>query len=168
MQRAILRNLSEESVKWVRANLAHMDNITNNERESASRKVLAVANELLAAGEISGVEAESVGKDAAPVAEDKALRDVLTELVDIANSSGMSAIAQLGEGAGEPLLREGIPLVVAGQSGETLNAKLGAMSRALEDAYAQRLAWMRMALNAIADGADAESFRARLFSDDDD
>ena len=50
LQRRILLSLSADSVKWMKANLAHIEAVSNAEREGAEKKLLKVANALLAGG----------------------------------------------------------------------------------------------------------------------
>ncbi|MEQ8455517.1 MAG: FliG C-terminal domain-containing protein [Sandaracinaceae bacterium] len=163
LQRRILGNLSQESVQWVRQNLEHMDHVTDAERDGARAKVLRVANALLADGEISAPEPEAIGADEAPGAQEKGLRDLLTDLVRIAEQSGTGALEQLASSAGEPLLAHGLTLVAEGKKGDALRAELATRRAELERRYAQRLEWMGEALVAIAEGEGAEAFRARLF-----
>lgn len=165
LQRRILGNLSGESVQWVRQNLEHMDHVTDAERDGARAKVLKAANALLADGEIGAPEPESVGADDAPEAQEKGLRDLLTDLVRIAEQSGPGALEALASSAGEPLLAHGLTLVAEGKKGDALREDLAARRAELEARYAQRLKWMVEALVAIGDGEGAESFRARLFAE---
>lgn len=163
LQRRVLANLSESSVAWMRANLAHMEQVFNAERESAERKVLEVANRLLRAGEIALPEPESVGSDEAPDAADADLRDLLSDLVRIASQSGPAALVEVLASAGEPLLSEGLAWVVEGTKGDDLRAKAAARRAELEADYARRLRWMEDALAAVAEGESPEDFRKRLF-----
>jgi len=163
LQRRILRNLTEESVKWMRANLEHMDQITDHERDQARGKVLKKANALLAEGTIGLPEPESIGTDEAPDPEKKELRELLVDLVRIGEQSGPSALRQIADSAGEPLLREGIHKVVDGADSDTLRAELSELRAELEKRYAQRLKWMVEALVAIGEGETADSFSKRVF-----
>ncbi len=162
-QRRLLSNLSADSVKWLRDNLAHIDEVTRAEREGAQKKVLKAANQLLAEGKIGLPEPESIGASEAPDASDKDLRELLTELVKIAAQSGPDALTEVLAGSGEPLLAEGLALIKAGKKGGELRTALGDHRAKLEAHYAQRLLWMADALEAIAHGEKPESFRARLF-----
>lgn len=162
LQRRMLRNLSAESVSWLRENLRYMERVTDAERDGARRKVLKAANQLLGAGEIALPEPESVGASEAPVSEEKELRELLTDLVRIAEQSGVDALRELAESAGEPLLRAGLALVLEGAEGDGLRASLKEQRAALEARYAQRLAWMEEALVAIAAHEPADELRARL------
>lgn len=164
LQRRILANLSEESVRWLRQNLEHMGDVRDAEREASEAKVRKVANELRAAGEIGAPEEESVAAPEAPPAEEKALRDLLTDLVRIADQAGAEALTELAESAGEPLLREGLALVAEGRRGEALRAELADIRARLEQRYAERLKMMVEALVAIGDGESADAFRERLFA----
>ncbi len=163
LQRRILGNLSADSVKWLRDNLAYIESVSNAEREAAEKKVLKVANALLESGDIGLPEPESVGKDAAPDASDKDLRNLLTNLVRIAGQAGPEALSEVLESAGEPLLRDGLALIVEGKKGDALEEALRARRSELEADHARRLGWMHDALIAIAEGGSAEDFRAKLF-----
>lgn len=163
LQRRILGNLSAESVAWLRANLAHIDEVSNAEREGAHANVLKAANALLGAGEIGAPEAESVGADAAPNEGDKDLRELLTDLVRIAKQAGPAALTQLLSGTGEPLLVDGLALIGEGREGDALRSSLALRRAELEASYARRLAWIEEALVAIAAGEAADAFRARIF-----
>lgn len=163
LQRRILGNLGPESVAWVRENLAHIERVTNAEREGAHKKVLKAANALLAAGEIALPEPESSGSDAAPNAIDEDLRDLLSDLVRIASQAGPEALTEVLASAGEPLLEEGLALVARGASGGELRSALATRKAALQADYARRLGWMEDAIFAIAEGEPAEHFRKRLF-----
>lgn len=165
LQRRILRNLSADSVEWVRANLAHIDAVTDHERDSARGKLLKIGNKLLAAGTISAPEPESIGNDEAPDPEKKELRELLFDLVLIAEQNGPSALREISESAGEPLLREGLHLVIEGTNGDELRGSLAEIRHSLEQRYAQRLKWMVEALVAIAQGESAAEFRGRVFRD---
>jgi hypothetical protein len=167
LQRRMLRNLSAESVAWLRENLQYMERVTDAERDGARRKVLGVANRLLGAGEIAVPEPESVGAPEAPVPEEKDLRELLTDLVRIAEQSGPEALRELAESAGEPLLRGGLALILEGADGAALGASLEEQRAALEARYAQRLAWMEEAILAIAAHEPADAFRARFFASED-
>lgn len=162
LQRRILVNLSAESVAWVRANLVHMEHVSNAEREAAERKVLKAANELLRAGEIALPEPESVGAEQPPDAEEVELRKLLTELVRIAAQSGPAALTEVLASAGQPLLSDGLAWVVEGERGDALRSRLAARRAELEAEHARRLRWMEDALAAIAEGESAEDFRKRL------
>lgn len=164
LQRRILGNLTADSVKWMRDNLVHIESVSNAEREASQRKVLKAANSLLASGEIGLPEPESVGAAVAPDARDKDLRDLLTDLVRIAKQAGPEALTEVLASAGEPLLSDGLALVVDGERGDALRSSLSARRAELAADYARRLAWMEDALLAIAEGESAESFRAKLFS----
>lgn len=163
LQRRILRNLTEESVKWMRANLEHMGDVNDHERDQARAKVLKKANQLLADGTIGLPEPESIGNDEAPDPERKELRELLVDLVEIGERSGPSALRQIADSAGEPLLREGIHKVVDGSDSDTLRSELGELRAELERRYAQRLKWMVEALVAIREGETADSFSKRVF-----
>lgn len=169
LQRRILRNLGSESVKWVRDNLAHMHRVTDAERDGARAKVLKVGNALLADGTIGLPEPEAIGRDEAPDPEKKELRELLGDLVRIAEQSGPEALTELAESAGEPLLREGLQRVIrskgaGGRSGDALRKDLAELRHDLEQRYAQRLKWMVEALVAIGEGESSEAFRERVFS----
>ncbi len=163
IQRRVLRNLGAESVQWIRDNLAHMGEVNEHEAGAARGKLLAVANRLLAAGEIHRPDPASVGTSEAPDAERLGLRELLTDLVRIADQAGPAALAEVAEGAGEPLLREGLSRVIEGQRGDALRETLAELRGELERRYAQRLRWMVEALVAVADGEDADSFAQRVF-----
>ncbi|MBX3272287.1 MAG: hypothetical protein KF729_18655 [Sandaracinaceae bacterium] len=163
VQRRILRNLGPESVAWVRANLEHIEHVTDHERDQASAKLLKVANALLRAGTIAWPEPEAVGKEEAPDPERRALRELLVDLVRIAEQAGPEALTELAESAGEPLLLEGLAKVGAGSRGAALREALAPLRAELERRYAQRLAWMTEALVAIGDGEAASAFDARVF-----
>jgi hypothetical protein len=163
LQRRILGNLSTDSVKWMRENLAHMDEMTNAERESAEKKVLKVANKLLAEGEIGLPEAESAAAPDGPVQEEKDLRELLTDIVTIAAQAGPAALSEVLAASGEPLLAEGLELVLSGQGGKELRSELSKRRAALEKSYGQKLLAMEEAIVAIADGESPEAFRKRLF-----
>ncbi|MCA9609364.1 MAG: hypothetical protein KC619_27375 [Myxococcales bacterium] len=163
LQRRILRNLSPDSVGWLRANLVHMDHVTDHERDQARAKVLKVANKLLAAGEIGLPEADAIGQAAPPDEERKQMRELLVDLVRIAEQSGAEALTELAESAGEPLLQQGLARVVEGTDADTLKAELTAHRKELEHRYAKRLEWMAEALLAIGRGESAEAFDARVF-----
>jgi hypothetical protein len=163
LQRRILSNLSEESVRWLRQNLEHMGEVRDAERDASCAKVLKVANELLTSGEIGLPEEESMGAAEAPRTEEKELRDLLTDLVRIADQAGVEALTEVAESAGEPLLRQGLALLADDERGEALRAKLADMRARLEKRYAERLKMMVEALVAIGEGESAESFRKRLF-----
>lgn len=163
LQRRILKNLSPDSVSWLRANLVHMDHVTDHERDQARAKVLKVANKLLASGDIGLPEAEAVGGDAPPDAERKQMRELLVDLVRIADQSGAEALTELAESAGEPLLRLGLAKVVEGAAPDALKQELTVLRKELELRYARRLEWMAEALLAIGAGETAESFDARVF-----
>lgn len=165
LQRRILSNLGPESVAWVRENLAHMDRVTDAERDGARTKMLKCAKRLLEEGKITAPESESVGQAEAPRDEEKELRELLTDLVRIAEQAGPEALTELAQSAGEPLLRDGLALVVGGAKGAPLQEKLAAQRAALEARYAKRIAWMSEALVAISEGEEADAFRARLFQD---
>jgi hypothetical protein len=162
IQRRVLANLSESSVAWMRANLAHMEQVSNAERESAQRKVLKAANELLKAGEITVPEPESVGATEGPDAEDQDLRALLVDLVRIASQAGPEALAEVLASAGEPLLSEGLAWVHDGAKGEGLRKQAASRRKELEADYAKRLRWMEEALVAIAEGEGADAFRQRI------
>ena len=163
LQRRILRNMSEDSVRWLRQNLEHIDHVTDHERDQARGKVLKVANKLLADGQIRAPEPEAIGRDEAPDGERLELRRLLVDLVQIAQQSGVEALSELARTAGEPLLREGVSKVISGVEGDALREQLGQRRGELERRYAQRLKWMVEALVAIADGETADSFAARVF-----
>jgi len=165
LQRRILRNMSDESVLWLRQNLQHMEQVSDHERDQARGKLLKTANKLLAAGKIGLPDPASVGVEEAPDGERKELRELLVDLVQIASQSGPEALSELAESAGEPLLREGLSKVIAGESGEALRGELGVLRAELESRYAQRLKWMVEALAAIADRETPESFSERVFGD---
>lgn len=165
LRRRILGNLSEESVVWIRQNLEHMGSVNDAERDDAHARVLKVANKLLVEGEIGVPEAESVGAAEAPKAPEKALREVLTDLVSIGHAGGLEALAELAKSAGEPLLKEGLARVAKGAKGDALRADLAGVKSELEKRYAARLSWMEEALVAIGEGESPEAFRARLFED---
>ncbi|HJL16420.1 MAG TPA: FliG C-terminal domain-containing protein [Sandaracinaceae bacterium LLY-WYZ-13_1] len=165
LQRRILTNLGEESVRWLRENLQHMDDVRDAEREASEAKVLKVANELLAEGTIGLPEEESMDAAEAPRAEEKALRDLLTDLVRIAEQAGSDALSEVAESAGEPLLREGLARVAEGRRGEALRAELADVRARLERRYAERLKLMVEAVVAIGDGETADSFRERIFEE---
>lgn len=163
LQRRILGSLSEDSVKWLRENLVYMERVTDAERDGARKKILKASNVLLEDGTIKLPEPESIGKDDAPTAPEKELRELLTDLVRIAEKTGTEALGALADSAGEPLLRDGLHLVVGGTSGAALKQKLGALRSELEARYAQRLAWIEQALVAIDEGQSPDDFRASLF-----
>lgn len=166
LQRRILGNLGEESVHWLRENLAHMDEVRDAERDAANAKVVKVANRLLLAGEIGLPEPESQDAAEAPRAQEKELRDLLTDLVRIAEQAGAAALGEVAESAGEPLLREGLRLVSEGKKGDALRAELGEARTSLAARYADRLRLMEEAVVAIAAGEPADTFRKRLFEGD--
>lgn len=166
LQRRILKNLGAESVAWLRENLVHMDHVTDHERDQARAKVLKVANKLLEANKIAAPEPEAVGKDAPPDPERKALRELLVDLVRIAEQSGAEALTELAAQAGEPMLARGVARVVEGADGAALRKELGTLRAELERRYAQRLVWMTEALVAIAEGEGAEAFDARVFREE--
>ncbi len=159
VQRRILANLSADSVSWVRENLAHIDRVTNAERESAHRGVLKVANALLAAGEIELPAPKS------PEAEDGGdpLRALLTDLVRLGASAGPAALRDALASAGEPLLERGLELVTHGVSGSELVKALAEQKAALAAEHARRLSLMEEAVLAIAEGEPAERFEKRVF-----
>ncbi len=163
LQRRILRNMSDESVLWLRQNLAHMEQVSDHERDQARAKLLKVANKLLAAGTIGVPEPASIGADEAPDAVRKELRALLVDLVTIAAQAGPEALSELAASAGEPVLREGLERVLAGVGGDALRGELRELRAELESRYAQRLKWMVEALVAIAEGESAESFSERVF-----
>jgi len=165
LQRRILRNLGAESITWVRENLAHMERVTDAERDGARAKILRVANSLLRDGAIGLPEPEAIGQDEAPDPEKKELRELLCDLVQIAEQAGPDSLSELAHAAGEPLLREGLHLLTAGQRGDALRERLGATREELEHRYAQRLKWMVEALVAIGEGETTEAFRKRVFRD---
>lgn len=162
LQRRILGNLSADSVKWLRENLAHIESVNNAEREAAHKKVLKAANALLAAGEIELPEARDATDSADGDASDKDMRDALTDLVRIAGEAGPEALTEVAAALGEPLLVEGLGRILAGEHGDALRSALAAHRARLEAEYARRLRWMEDALAAIASGESAEQFRARL------
>lgn len=166
LQRRILRNMSEESVGWLRENLVHMDHVSDHERDQARAKVLKAANKLLAAGEIGLPEAEAVGAATPPDPERKKLRELLVDLVTIANQSTPAALTELAESAGEPLLRQGLARIVDGAEPDELKKELATLRGELERRYARRLEWMGEALIAIRDGESAEAFDARVFREE--
>ena len=161
LQRRILLSLSADSVKWLKENLAHIDVVSNAEREGAEKKLLKVANTLLRAGEIGLPEPESIGKDEAPDAAEKDLRDLLTDLVRIAGQAGPDALAAVLESSDEPLLVAGLGII--GEADGDVRRALAKKRAELEVAYAQRLLLIEEALVAIAEGEPADAFRARLF-----
>lgn len=163
LQRRILTNLTAESVAWLRQNLVHIETVSNAEREAAERKVLKAANALLAGGEIGLPESEPVGSETAPDRSENDLRDLLTDLVRIAREAGPAALSEVLGAGGEPLLEEGLALVIEGTRGEALRTVLATRRAELAADYARRLAWMEDAVLSIAEGEPAESFRARLF-----
>ena len=145
--------------------LAHMDEVRDAERDASNAKVVKVANALLREGEIGLPEPESEGAAEAPRAQEKALRDLLTDLVRIAEQAGSEALSEVAASAGEPLLREGLRLVGEGTSGDALRAELASVRSSLEARYAERLKMMEEAVVAIGAGEKADTFRARLFED---
>lgn len=161
LQRRILLSLSADSVKWLKENLAHIDVVSNAEREGAEKKLLKIANTLLRAGEIGLPEPESIGKDEAPDAAEKDLRDLLTDLVRIAGQAGPDALAAVLESSDEPLLVAGLGII--GEADGDVRRALAKKRAELEVAYAQRLLLIEEALVAIAEGEPADAFRARLF-----
>lgn len=161
VQRRILANLSEESVRWVRENLAHIDRVTNAEREGAEKKVLKVANALLRAGEIA-LPAPSAEGAEAPSAAAIDLGDLLTDVVRMAAQAGPEALSEVLGGAGEPLLEHGLSLLARGTRGSELARALAARKAELLAEQAERLGWMEEAVLAIAEGEPAERFRKRV------
>jgi len=161
LQRRILLSLSADSVKWLKENLAHIDVVSNAEREGAEKRLLKIANALLRAGEIGLPEPESIGKDEAPDAAEKDLRDLLTDLVRIAGQAGPDALAAVLESSDEPLLVAGLGII--GEADGDVRRALAKKRAELEVAYAQRLLLIEEALVAIAEGEPADAFRARLF-----
>lgn len=161
VQRRILANLSEESVRWVRENLAHIERVTNAEREGAEKKVLKVANALLRAGEIA-LPAPSAEGGEAPSAGAGELGALLTDLVRIAAQAGPEALAQVLGDAGEPLLEHGLSLLARGTRGSELASALAARKAELVAEHAERLRWMEEAVLAIAEGEPAEHFEKRV------
>ncbi len=161
LQRRILLSLSADSVKWMKANLAHIEAVSNAEREGAEKKLLKVANALLRAGEITLPEPEAIGKAEAPDAAEKDLRDLLTDLVRLAAQAGPDALSAALESSDEPLLVAGLAIIGEGE-GDVRRA-LAKKRGELEVAYAQRLLLIEEALVAIAEGEPADAFRARLF-----
>lgn len=159
LQRRVLANLSPESVKWMRDNLAHIDRVTNAERESAHAKVRKAANALLAAGEI----ALPAPEEAAGAAEAGDLRALLVDLVRLAARSGPEAVHEALGSVGEPLLEEGLALVARGTAGGELARALAARKADLLAEHAARLGWIEEAVLAIAEGEPAERFAERLF-----
>lgn len=163
LQRRILLNLSADSVKWMKANLVHIDVVSNAEREGAEKKILKITNALLAAGEITVPEPESIGKDEAPDAAEKDLRDLLTDLVRLAGQAGPDALAAVLESSDEPLLVAGLAILGEGEGESDVRRALAKKRAELEVAYAQRLLLIEEALVAIAEGEPADAFRARIF-----
>jgi hypothetical protein len=161
LQRRLLANLSRESVAWVRGNLQHIDEVNAHEKASADGKVLKVVRELLAAGELRLPEPESVGTDEAPDPVDKDLRDLLTELVRVAQQAGPAAVTEVAEA--DPLLSAGLPMVVEGQRGTDLRRGLAKVRAQLERDYGERLLMIEEALVAMAEGEAPDVFRKRLF-----
>lgn len=158
VQRRILANLSADSVSWVRENLAHIDRVTNAERESAHRGVLKVANALLAAGEIELPAPKSEAEDGGDP-----LRALLTDLVRLGATAGPAALRDALASAGEPLLERGLELVTHGVSGSELVKALAEQKAALAAEHARRLSLMEEAVLAIAEGEPAERFEKRVF-----
>jgi hypothetical protein len=159
LQRRILTNLSADSVAWLRANLAHIDVVSNAEREGAERKILKAANALLREGEIAPPEPESVGQEEAPEAGAIELRSLLTDLVRLAKQAGPEALAEVA--SEEPLLVAGLSLIAKGEP--DLRRALATKRAELEVDYAKRLLLIEEAIVAIAEGESADDFRARMF-----
>jgi hypothetical protein len=163
LQRRILMNLSSDSVKWLRDNLAHIEEVSRAEKEAAHKKVLKVANQLFGSGEIKLPEPEAVGSEEAPTAIDRDLRELLSELVRIASTAGPEALTEVVQNTEEPLLTEGLALVVQGANSGTLRKLLRDKRAALEAEYGKRLLWIEDAIVAIADKEAPDAFRAKLF-----
>ncbi|MGE0788583.1 MAG: FliG C-terminal domain-containing protein [Sandaracinaceae bacterium] len=158
----LMANLSDESVKWVRDNLAYIDEVNDHERDGARNKTLKAVNKLLATREIE------LGSGTAEVRserehEERGLEELLTDLVRIAHTSGPEALADLAEEAGEPMLRRGLTSVLGGKRGEALRAELTPLRTELEQRYARRLAQMLEAVVAIAEREPADAFARRVF-----
>lgn len=163
LQRRMLLSLTAESVRWLRENLAHIEEVSNAEKEGAHRKILKAANQLLAKGEISMPAPETVGADEPPAEADRDLRELLSELVKIASSAGAEALSEVVAQTEEPLLTDGLALVVKGEKGKSLRLALRDQRAALEREYGKRLLWIEDAIVAIAEGEDPKAFRAKLF-----
>jgi hypothetical protein len=163
MQRRMLLSLTSDSVRWLRENLAHIEEVTNAEKEGAERKILKAANQLLAKKEIVMPSPETVGGDEAPSGDDRDLRELLSELVRIASSAGADALSEVVAQTEEPLLTAGLGLVVNGEKGKGLKLALRDQRAKLEMEYAKRLLWIEDAIVAIAEGEDPKAFRAKLF-----
>lgn len=154
LQNQILQNLTTESVAWLRANLEHMDEVTNAERRSAETRILAVANALVRKGTIGRADSEP---EASARADD--LNELLVDLVRLAEQKGPEALTELIQE--QPLLVAGLALL---EEDETELRRVLAQKRAeLEADYAKRLLLFEEAIVAISRKESAESFRARVF-----
>lgn len=167
LQRRVLANLSAASEEWIRANLAHMDHVSNAERSSAERNVLKAASELARAGEIAfpspaaSANGDVSSNEDVAAAADAELRAALVELVRIARQSGPATLGEVLS-FDDTLLSEGLGWVVEGQRGDALRARLAARRTELEAEHARRLRWMEAAIVAIAEGESPDAFGQRL------
>ncbi len=161
LRRRILTTLSAESVRWLKQNLAYFDEPTRALLAAGRRKVLAAANRLLEAGTVALPKAPAAQGEAATPDEVERVGGVLAVLLALVQERGRGALGDVVS-AGDPLLDEGLAMVLrAADEGELAEA-LDARTRALMSAYARRLAVVREGVLALRRGEDPEAFRKRL------
>lgn len=162
----VMGQLDGESVSWMRGNLDLWDPATNALKQASRKTVLGKARDLVAAGRISRPEsAERVGRDQDGAGQDarRELAGTLVQLVEVAHTAGLEALAVVVEDAQHPMIRFGMQCLLDDQRrGEALEHALAERKAALEAAYRAELELIRQTVLAIGRGDDAESFLNRL------
>ena len=172
LQRRLLANLSKDSVQWLRQNLEYLGDpadLTEALAQDSRRAAVTLTNKMLRAGVIDLVSAsdgeEGGAGDAASSeggAEGNPLLTVLTELVAVAHKAGPSALAEVVDDPGDPLLAVGLAAIGEGTSDENLAAALQSAKATLEATYRARLNLVETAVMAMSRGESPETFVASV------
>ncbi len=163
LRRRILTSLSSASVQWFKQNLAYFDEPTRALLESGRRKLLTLANKLLEGGAIALPRPAATEPADAALDEVERVGSAVVELLALRQRSGRGALGDVAL-ANDPMLSEGVAMVMRGDDEATITAALDATHARLVAAYARRLAVAREGVLALYRGEEPEAFRKRIGS----
>ena len=161
LRRRILTSVAPASVQWFKQNLAYFDEPTRALLESGRKKLLAIANKLLDAGAITLPKPAATSTADATVDEVERVGSAVVELLALRQRSGRGALGDVAVSS-DPMLSEGVAMVMRGDDEATITAALDATHARLVAAYARRLAVAREGVLALHRGEEPEAFRKRI------
>jgi len=165
LRQRVIGQLDGASIDWLEGNLKLWDKPTERLLNESRRAALDVARELLARGALAQPRtADQLGQRQDQI--DDTARDELTqtlvELIAVARSRGVSALAEILDEVPHPMLQLGLTRLPETEDVAALEETLNRRRAELVAAFSAELELISQAVLTMARGDSAESFMERV------